>query len=64
MWQTKIFRHSKSAKQTPAQAQASMDAARARMHEWLKRREGKIQFNEVFVDNCYAVEWRPLRRIG
>lgn len=34
------------------------------MAEWLAKRDGKIQFVEVFVENGWAVEWRKLRRIG
>lgn len=31
------------------------------MKSWLDKREGKIQFDQIFINNGYAVEWRPLR---
>jgi len=34
------------------------------MREWLAKREGRIQWNEIFVNNAYGVEWRDLRIIG
>jgi len=33
------------------------------MLSWLERHPS-IQWHEVFVNNAYGVEWRPLRRIG
>jgi hypothetical protein len=38
--------------------------SREAMSRWLKRQEGRIQYQEVFVNNAFAVEWRWLRRIG
>lgn len=34
------------------------------MKNWLDKRSGRIQYNEIFINNGYGVEWRPLRRIG
>ena len=31
------------------------------MNEWLKQKNGLIQYEEVFINNGFAVEWRPLR---
>lgn len=32
------------------------------MKNWLAKHDGKIQFQEVFIENGYAVEWRWLRQ--
>lgn len=37
---------------------------RKALSAWVARNEGRIQWREVFVDSAWAVEWRPLRRIG
>lgn len=37
---------------------------REKMQQWLDKHEGKIQWEEIFVNNAYAVEYRPLRWIG
>ena len=34
------------------------------MAAWIGKREQRIQYTQLFVNNAYAVEWRPLRRIG
>jgi hypothetical protein len=39
-------------------------STRKAMEAWLEKREGRIQYTEVFVNNAYAVEWRSLRWIG
>jgi hypothetical protein len=31
------------------------------MQAWLEKREGRIQYQEIFVNNAYGVQWRPLR---
>lgn len=36
---------------------------REEMAKWLKRRDGLIQFDEIFIGGGFAVEWRPLRLI-
>lgn len=54
MWRTKIFRF---------RDEATMKIARAKLEAWLARRKGRIQFEEIFVDNAYAVDYRSLRRI-
>lgn len=33
------------------------------MNKWLKKKEGKIQYTEIFVNNGYAIEWRKLKVI-
>ena len=34
-----------------------------KMKQWLAKREGKIQWEEVFVNNAYGVLYRRLRII-
>jgi hypothetical protein len=34
------------------------------MEAWIERNKHRIQYEEIFVNNAYAVEYRPLRRIG
>ena len=34
------------------------------MTRWLAKRDGHIQWQEIFVNNAYGVKWRPLRIIG
>lgn len=36
---------------------------KAAMNAWLARREGKIQYTEIFINNGFGVEWRSLRQI-
>ena len=43
---------------------ATMEQARARMEAWLKANRHRIQYEEIFVNNAFAVEYRRLRRIG
>jgi hypothetical protein len=33
------------------------------MNNWLAKNDRLIQFNEIYVNNAYAVEYRKLRRI-
>lgn len=33
------------------------------MNSWLEKNDHHIQFNEIYVNNAYAVEYRKLRRI-
>jgi hypothetical protein len=37
---------------------------REAMTRWLAKREGRIQWQEIFVNNAYGLEWRPLRWVG
>ena len=37
---------------------------RKAMNEWLEQHKGMIQYEEVFINNKYGIEWRPLRFIG
>ena len=55
MWQIKLFRF-----------KTTSDSVRAKdaMRQWLAARAESIQYVEIFVNNAYGVEWRPLRRIG
>jgi hypothetical protein len=34
------------------------------MRQWVAPREHRIQWVEVYINNGYAIEWRPLRFIG
>lgn len=34
-----------------------------KMNAWLEKRKDRIQYDQVFIENCYAVEWRKLRRV-
>lgn len=38
--------------------------SRDEMLAWIKRHEGLIQYNEIFIENGYAIEWRRLRIVG
>jgi hypothetical protein len=33
------------------------------MQEWINANSGRVCWNEVFVNNGYAIEYRPLRQI-
>ena len=55
MWRIKLF---------PFKTASDSVRAGHKMREWLARRAGAIQYTEIFVNNAYGVEWRPLRRIG
>ena len=33
------------------------------MHHWLSEMMEDIEYQELFVNNGYAVEWRPVKRI-
>ncbi len=44
-------------------SQADAPKAAEAMKKWLKSKDGRIQFNEIFIENGYAVEWRPLQVI-
>jgi hypothetical protein len=59
MWKTKVWKF--NTKRTSMQ---SMRRARQRMEAWIERNKHRIQYEEIFVNNAYAVEYRPLRRIG
>jgi hypothetical protein len=59
MWKTKVWKFN-----TKRLSIQSMNAARARMLAWIERNEGRIQYEEIFVNNAYAVTYRPLRWIG
>ncbi len=36
---------------------------RQELNAWLDKNKHKVQFVEVFMNNAYGVEYRPLRRI-
>jgi hypothetical protein len=36
----------------------------AAMRAWIDRNAYRVEFREVFINNGYAVDYRPLRRIG
>ena len=54
MWKTKLFRFTNL---------ENAKIARARMEAWLERRRGQIQYEESFVDNAYAIQYRKLMRV-
>lgn len=58
MWQRKRFT-SRSAKPTAAAIYKTFEA----MEAWLSKREGKIQYTVLYVENGYVVEWRRLRKV-
>jgi hypothetical protein len=33
------------------------------MDNFLEKNKNKIQWTEVFIDNCYAIEYRKLRKV-
>lgn len=33
------------------------------MSKFIDKNKGKIQFNEIFINNSYAIEYRKLRKI-
>jgi hypothetical protein len=33
------------------------------MQKFIKKNSHRIQYNEVFINNCYAIEYRKLRKI-
>ena len=54
MWKTKTWKFTAE----------TIGEARAKMRVWLERRRGRIEWEEIFVDNAYAVQYRELRWIG
>lgn len=36
---------------------------REKANAWLEKNEHKIQWQEVFVNNAWAIEYRKLRRV-
>lgn len=36
---------------------------REKLNEWLQKNGHRSQYNQVFVNNGYAVEWRKLKKI-
>lgn len=54
MWKTKVFRF---------KTIEGREVARAKMNAWLERNHGRIQWEQVFVNNAYGVTYRPLRRV-
>jgi len=43
--------------------QTKIFKTKAAMQKWLNRMSGKVQFEEIFVNNAYGVIYRPLRVI-
>jgi hypothetical protein len=37
---------------------------REQMRAFLTANDGRIQWHEIFVNNAYGVEYRPLRCVG
>lgn len=54
MWRTKIWKF---------KDEASAIAARARMEAWLDRNRHRVQYEEIFIDNAYGIQYRKLMRI-
>jgi len=55
MWETKVFKF---------KTMAGAKIAKAKLEAWLERNEGRIQYEQIFVNNAYGVEYRKLRVIG
>ena len=36
---------------------------RESMNKFIEKNKNKIQWNEIFVNNSYAIEYRKLRRV-
>lgn len=53
MWKTKTWKFT----------ERTMNQARARMEAWLAANKGRIQFEEIFVNNAFAIQYRVLQRI-
>lgn len=51
MWYTKLWKF---------KDEASMVIARAKMEAWLERNRSRIQYEEIFVDNAYGIQYRRL----
>lgn len=54
MWQVKIWKF---------KTQKGSELQLARSRAWLARHERKIQYQQVFVDNAWCIEYRKLRRV-
>jgi hypothetical protein len=54
MWKTKVWKF---------RSVEGASTARVKMAAWLERRKGRIQYEEIFVDNAYAVQYRELLRV-
>ena len=54
MWKTKLFRF---------KDEATMKIARAKFDAWLERHRHQIQWEEIFVNNAYVVQYRKLMRV-
>jgi hypothetical protein len=54
MWKTKVWKF---------RTIEGANEARVKMAAWLERRAGRIQYEEIFVDNAYAVQYRELMRV-
>lgn len=44
--------------------QTKVFQTREAMQRFLDRKHGKIQYEEILVNNAYGIVYRPLRRIG
>ena len=36
---------------------------REKMLNWIEKNKSKIQWNEIFINNSYAIEYRKLRKV-
>ena len=36
---------------------------RAAMQKWIDKYGARIQWHEIFINNAYGIEYRPLRRV-
>jgi hypothetical protein len=54
MWKTKVWKF---------RTIEGANEARVKMAAWLERRKGRIQYEEIFVNNAYAVQYRELMRV-
>ena len=53
MWKVKKWRFTEH----------TVEQARAKMQAWLELNKGRIEYEEIFVDNAFAVEYRVLRQM-
>lgn len=51
MWKTKLFRFT-----NPENARL----ARARFEAWIERNRDRIEYEEIFVDDAYVIQYRKL----
>lgn len=33
------------------------------MNNWIAKHDGRVQWQQIFVNNAYGVEWRPFVKV-